>query len=140
MNYDGFVVCGLLLVITSVCDASTGEIQRLLVRHDGSALRNAWLEFAIAISPVDIEQWKESSCLSHLYAVFKASCVSCYDTRSVTSQQLCFSSALERASPVYRINPICFLTRNQKSFLNPALFIFLHAHLGSISRTKIQAT
>ena len=52
-------------------DNCPGEVQRLLVRHDTDVLRSSWREFAIAVSPIEIEQWKTSSCLSRLYAVFK---------------------------------------------------------------------
>jgi len=43
------------------------------VRYDADAVRSPWLEFAVAVSPVDIELWKTSNVLSRLYAVFKVS-------------------------------------------------------------------
>jgi len=59
-------------IIVSVCHCCVGEIQRL-IRHDPEVVRNVWLEFAIAVSPVNVEQWKDSGLLSRLYAVFKVS-------------------------------------------------------------------
>ena len=53
--------------ILSCC---VGEIQRLL-HYDAELRRSAWLEFAIAVSPIDIEQWKTSNLLCRLYAIFK---------------------------------------------------------------------
>ena len=68
--------------IVNVCHCSVGEIQRL-IRHDAEVVKNVWLEFAIAVSPVNIEQWKTSGLLSRLYAVFKASWFSVWVDHSV---------------------------------------------------------
>ena len=51
----------------------TGEVQRLLVHPNEEVSRSVWLEFAIAVSPVDTEQWKTSNCICKLYALFKVS-------------------------------------------------------------------
>ena len=58
----------------SACFCFTGEIQRL-VAHDTDVLQSAWLEFAVAASPVSLHQLKTGGCLYRVYAIFRVSCL-----------------------------------------------------------------